>query len=240
MKERFLRLYQNAERENNRVFLDFLEPTSSARVLDLGCGDGSFTLQIGKRIGGSFLFGAEGQKNAVEVCAQRGIKAICVDLNNRIPFKDETFDVVCASQVIEHLRYTDVFVKEVYRLLKPGGYAVFSTPNLAVWHNFLGIFLGWQLWGTAVSDEVVLGNPLQVGYMQPELTPDQGFAHTRLFTYISLKEFLEYHKFRIEKISGVGYFPLPTPIAKVLSKVDPRHSLLITAKVRKIANKKHK
>lgn len=228
------RIYQAYERENNLVFLNLLEPDPSAKVLDLGCGDGNFTLQMGIRIGGRLLYGVEGKQKAVELCEELGIKAFRLDLNNIMPFENESFDVVCASQVIEHLRYTDLLIKEIYRVLTPGGYAVISTPNFAVWHNLICILFGWQPWGTAISDEVALGNPLQVGYKQPECTPDLGFAHSRLFTLRSLKEFLMYHKFKIEKMVGVGYFPLPVTVGRILSRIDPIHSLLLTAKVRKV------
>lgn len=46
-----------------------------------------------------------------------------------LPFDDATFDCVVSFQVIEHIKRDREFVKEVYRVLKPGGVFVVSTPN---------------------------------------------------------------------------------------------------------------
>jgi SAM-dependent methyltransferase len=47
------------------------------------------------------------------------------------PFPDASFDIIIASDVIEHLSDTDVFLKEVFRLLKPDGQFFCTTPNYA-------------------------------------------------------------------------------------------------------------
>lgn len=46
-----------------------------------------------------------------------------------LPFEDESFDCVVSFQVIEHIRRDKEFVREVYRVLKPGGRFIVSTPN---------------------------------------------------------------------------------------------------------------
>lgn len=46
-----------------------------------------------------------------------------------LPFEDESFDCVVSFQVIEHIRRDKEFVSEVYRVLKPGGRFIVSTPN---------------------------------------------------------------------------------------------------------------
>ena len=75
-----------------------------------------------------------------------------------------------------------------------------------------------------------VGNPLfpkSKGYVEhhPE--------HYRIPTYRGLKEMLLHYGFREEKIIGTGYYPLPVLIARLASRLDPRHSVIITAKVRK-------
>jgi ubiquinone/menaquinone biosynthesis C-methylase UbiE len=47
-----------------------------------------------------------------------------------LPFGDDTFDLVTANMVVEHLANPDVQFREVHRILKPGGVFVFHTPNV--------------------------------------------------------------------------------------------------------------
>lgn len=53
---------------------------------------------------------------------------------------DNTFDFVVTFQVIEHIQNDDLFIKEIYRVLKPGGKAIITTPNIKLsltrnpWH----------------------------------------------------------------------------------------------------------
>jgi len=227
------KLYQNAEQENRRVFLSLLDLDSSAKTLDLGCGDGNLTLEISKKIGTSKIYGLEIHGDSAKQCETKGIKTLQHDLNEPMPFDDESFDVVSASQVFEHLSHTDLFIREMYRILKPNGYAIISTPNLTAWHNIICIIFGWQLFGTGISDEITVGNPLQLRYMQKH-SEGLGFSHSRVPTYQGLKELFQYHGFKVEKLVGVGYYPLPVKLGRALSRLDPRHALLLTMKVRKI------
>ncbi|OWY22756.1 class I SAM-dependent methyltransferase [Sphingobacteriales bacterium UPWRP_1] len=57
-----------------------------------------------------------------------------------LPFDDNSFDAAVSFQVIEHIENDRMFVKEIYRVLKPGGLLVLSTPNISMsltrnpWH----------------------------------------------------------------------------------------------------------
>lgn len=61
-----------------------------------------------------------------------GQKVDIVDLNieKKLPYQDGTFDVVTATEVIEHLEDFRAILREIYRVLKPGGVCVLSTPNI--------------------------------------------------------------------------------------------------------------
>lgn len=57
------------------------------------------------------------------------INFVQADLNQPLPIPDESFDVVAALEVIEHLENSYALLREITRILKPGGYAIVSTPN---------------------------------------------------------------------------------------------------------------
>jgi SAM-dependent methyltransferase len=139
--------------------------------------------------------------------------------------------VVHANQVIEHLVETDLFVKEIYRILKPGGYVVISTPNLASLHNLISLMLGKQPFAAHVSNEVIPGNPFDPRKGTRHLSRE--LSHLRIFTHESLKDLFEYYGFKVETLIGVGFYPFPHPISSFLARPDKTHSVYITIKVRK-------
>ena len=219
--------------ENKKAILDMMEKNISAKVLDCGCGGCDFTKMIGRKIGTSDIYGVDIAEKSLQFCEKKNVKYCLADLNKPIPFPNEFFDVICANQVIEHIFETDIFLKECYRTLKwGGGYALISTPNLASFHNIIPLIFGWQPMTSDVSNEFYVGNPLNP--RNKELRGDRKLGHIRLFTYRALKELLKLHGFKIENIVGVGFYPFPNKIAKIISYVDPRHSVYLTAKVRKL------
>jgi len=93
--------------------------------------------------------------------------------------------------------------------------------------------MGFQPPGVFVSDETYVGNLFNPkhGTRRENIHP----GHLRIFTYRALKELFEFHGFKVGKIVGVGCYLLPTPIAKFISKISPKHSVYLTMKVRKEA-----
>jgi SAM-dependent methyltransferase len=58
-------------------------------------------------------------------------------LGGALPFKDETFDLITANMVVEHLEDPATFLADVRRVLRPGGRFLFHTPNYLYWLVFL-------------------------------------------------------------------------------------------------------
>jgi ubiquinone/menaquinone biosynthesis C-methylase UbiE len=223
------RMFDAVDLENRRVLLASVERNQGACILDCGCNDGDFTKQMAERIGTTQVYGIECVEEVARVAEGKGIKVYRTDLNKRLPIEDETFDFVYANQSIEHVYETDVFIKEVYRVLRKGGYAVFSTPNLASLHNVIALVFGKQPFPAHVSNEVIVGTlltPLYYRHLDAQ-------AHIRVFTCDAMKQLFEYHGFRAEKVIGVGYYPFPIALGKLLSRVDKRHSVYLTMKMRK-------
>ena len=65
-------------------------------------------------------------------------------MNKRFPLDNNSIDVITSSHSIEHVTDTDNYISEIKRVLKPNGYAVFSTDNLASWMDIFFLILGKQ------------------------------------------------------------------------------------------------
>lgn len=110
------------------------------KLLDIGCTNGDFSESLIKA--GFDCYGLEFLDKAIEESTQKGIKVSRGSFLERFPFRDSTFDIVFAGEVIEHTIRDDKFLEEVYRVLKPGGLLVLTTPNLVSLGNRLYMFFG--------------------------------------------------------------------------------------------------
>jgi 2-polyprenyl-3-methyl-5-hydroxy-6-metoxy-1,4-benzoquinol methylase len=97
------------------------------RILDVACGTGSI-LRALKRRGYSSLYALEISGYAVGRLNSEGIHARCGMLP-RIAFQDGEFDVVIASQVLEHVIRRRLFAAEIRRVLRPDGRALIFVPD---------------------------------------------------------------------------------------------------------------
>lgn len=101
--------------------------TPEAAVLDLACGNGS-TLRDLKARRFRNLSGMEISEYAVNRLREEGIIMFHGKLPH-VPVGDASYDVVIASQVLEHIIRRDLFLSEIARVLKPGGQAFIFVPN---------------------------------------------------------------------------------------------------------------
>lgn len=197
------------------------------RLLDLGCWDGATLARYIPRA--ATVFGVDRHANAAIEARGRSIRVVRADLNGTLPWRDGAFDVVTSNQVIEHLGDTDVFLRESFRVLRPGGTLIVSTENLASWHNIFSLLLGWQAFSlTNVSHtNPGLGNP--IANLRGGEPLDKGWEHMRIFSYRGLRELLEQHGFELVGMWGAGYYPLPARVGRI----DPRHAAFLTAVARR-------
>lgn len=108
------------------------------RALDLGSGMGDFTAALAEA--GADPVGAEVAEAAIRRARSRhpGLDFRLVPTDGRIPFDDNEFDLVWASEVIEHIADTARWLSEVRRLMKPAGRLLLTTPS----HGRLRVVLG--------------------------------------------------------------------------------------------------
>ena len=219
------RVFRSSEEANRKAILRSLPASRGAALLDLGTHRGAFAVRVATRVGASRVAGVELIERHAAVARERGIDVIVADLDDGLPFPTETFDVVHANQVLEHVRRTDFFLREIRRVLRPHGLACISTNNLASWHNVVSLGLGLQPMPMHVSDEVVVGNPLNPEHRSNHR--DLGRTHLRLFTGRALTELAAYHGLAVERLETVGYYPLPPLLARVAARLDPVHGAFL-------------
>ncbi len=109
------------------------------RVLDLGCRDGALTRAY---TDGNEVVGVDADREALAEAAKLGIETHWADLDEPLPFEDESFDVVVAGELMEHLRDPARFASEARRVLRPSGTFVASVPNAFRLKNRLRFLMG--------------------------------------------------------------------------------------------------
>jgi 2-polyprenyl-3-methyl-5-hydroxy-6-metoxy-1,4-benzoquinol methylase len=116
------------ERIHSR-FISLLTGEKRGKLLDVGAGTGAFSRKL--------------KSEGFEVTAcdinpanflSDGILCKRADLNTAFPFADGEFDYVVGAEVIEHIENPWFFLREIYRITKPGGTVILSTPNLHNWY----------------------------------------------------------------------------------------------------------
>ena len=205
--------------------------------MDCGCNDGEKSIEVAQAMGASNIHGIEVIDYFAKKAEGRGITVTRADLNKELPFPENNFNVIISLEVIEHLHRPETFVKELYRLLRPGGYAIIATENLASWHNIFALLWGWQPFTLSQFSEKksAIGNPwgLDRGENTNPALKYPSYRHCLVLSYRGIKELFEIHGFTIENFLGSGYYPLPPLPARFMSACDPRHSAFLTIKIRK-------
>lgn len=145
------------------------------RALDLGCGEGSFTAELLRA--GARVVGADIAQAALDRARAHHpeLELRKLKLDGPLPFADNEFSLVWASEVIEHVADTARWLSEVRRVLAPQGRLLLTTPA----HGRLRLLVG----GIARYSEP-LGDHLHLyaaGSLR-RLLSDFGFAVTRIAT----------------------------------------------------------
>jgi SAM-dependent methyltransferase len=110
-----------------RLLDRYLPPSNSRerRLLDVGCGTGAMLRDL-ERYG--LATGIEAEDAAVRLCRERGLTAVLRAEAPPLPFEDESFDLVTALDVLEHVDDDVEVMREIERTLRPGGLTLLSVP----------------------------------------------------------------------------------------------------------------
>jgi SAM-dependent methyltransferase len=222
-------LWTDAEEGYRRQILEIVAQAQPEALLDLGCHDGSWTRRLAAAAGPRLrrTSGIEIVEDARREAERKGVEATAADLNEPFPYADESFDLVHANQVIEHVRDLDLFVSEMGRVLRPGGHALVCTENLASWHNIGALILGYMPFSlTNISSRGAIGNPFNLA-STPASELDPAWFHTRVLTGVGLAHLFDVHGLAVVNRFSSGYHPLPSALAERVARRDFRHAAFI-------------
>ena len=113
----------------NLIFEEYLSKTGSItgkKILDIGSGKGNHLVGFSRL--GLECFGIDKRDECVSILDDFTIKECDIE-SERFPYEENAFDYVYSKSVLEHVTNTDNFLSESLRVLRPGGIAVFMTPD---------------------------------------------------------------------------------------------------------------
>jgi 2-polyprenyl-6-hydroxyphenyl methylase/3-demethylubiquinone-9 3-methyltransferase len=185
------------------VFIDrFENDLSSVTVLDVGCGGGLFAEEVARL--GFQVTGIDLSPRSIET-ARRHAKQMGLPITyhpasgEKIPFQDNTFDLVYCCDVLEHVNDPNLVIAESARVLKSGGMYLYDTINRTWLSKFLMITL-MQKWLRVV--------PSDLHDWQKFIPP------------ATLQRILKRHG--LEPFDRIGLIPDMNPMANIKRLVDLR------------------
>jgi SAM-dependent methyltransferase len=191
-----------AQRQARMLAEVLRDRAAPARIVDVGCGDGTATGLAARLNPGHQVIGMDWSADVLRRAGRHGLVLVQAGLDPPgLPVAADSVDVVIMSELIEHLVDTDAALEEVRRVLRPGGALLLSTPNLAAWYNRGLLALGTQPVFSEVSLRGIYGRP---GH--------QVAGHLRLFTRRALTEFLAARGFESVHVAGARYHDVPRPL----------------------------
>ena len=135
-------------------FRHALKYVSDKRVLDIACGDGTYLKQFGNNSLGIDI----SDPNLIK-CQSIGLKVSKADLNSIFPIKDNSFDTVYCSNILEHVDSPMFMLRESNRVLKKDGILVLCVPNEdSIIHWFYDYFEpnGRHLYSFSINNLIAL------------------------------------------------------------------------------------
>ena len=110
-----------------------LQLSAASNVLEIGCGSGRYALQVAGRVGCRIVgvdINAAGVENANHLAAAQNLSSQVTfrvaDVSQPLAFDDAAFDAVFSNDVLCHVRGRLALLREIFRVLKPGGMFLFS------------------------------------------------------------------------------------------------------------------
>lgn len=176
--------FNGYEFEKFKKILPYLKKVKNPKIVDLAGGEGQFYDLLSKYKSDMDYTIVELSQKQRNIAKKKGIKTLSMDLAKKFKFKDNSFDIIIASEIIEHIFDTKYFLSECNRILRKGGILVITTPNIATIGNRLGLLIGNR---PSCIDARVEGSP----------------GHIRAFVKEDLVKLHKDAKLKIIKLVGI-------------------------------------
>ena len=109
-------------------------PNEKIKILDVGCASGGNLKSLDPK---HDLYGIDLSKEAIKTAKERDLKNVFVANAENFPFKDNEFDLIICSDLLEHVKDDQIVLNEIYRVLKKDGKAVIGVPAFnSLWTEF--------------------------------------------------------------------------------------------------------
>jgi 2-polyprenyl-3-methyl-5-hydroxy-6-metoxy-1,4-benzoquinol methylase len=109
-------------------------------LLEFGAGSGTLAKQLNTSHTGGTITGADIRPRPESLPAD--VRWLQADLNNPLPVPDRSYHIVVSTEVIEHLENPRAIFREFYRLLRPDGVLIMTTPNQESVRSIVGLLMG--------------------------------------------------------------------------------------------------
>ncbi|MDX6298939.1 MAG: hypothetical protein QOF53_153 [Nocardioidaceae bacterium] len=195
-----------------RRALDAAGSDEVTRFLDVGCGYGGLSRLVGDYLGAAQVHGVDIDERVVPEAVSKAVEVTLQDASAQpLPFDDGSFDAVMTLGMMDYLVSFDGIVRELNRVICDGGWLLVTLPNLASWHNRLGLLLGYQPRDVEISSEILAG-------VAPGYGGEPPAGHIHIPTTKAFTELMTHHGF--ETVALLGGRPRMNPTHPVLAGVD--------------------
>ena len=201
------KIYSNS---GNNDVLELI-PAGAKYILDIGCGDGANARLLIKR--NCIVDGITISEAEKDIAAEVMREVYVYKIENGLPEKaDAVYDVVICSHVLEHICYPQQLMNDIHRALKPNGTLIVALPNIMHYQS------RWQL---------ARGN---FNYKDAGIWD---YTHFKWYTFITARQLLEQHHFKIKVASVTGELPANTVFKKILPPTLRKYIYSLLIKVSK-------
>ncbi len=185
--------------EMMQYIYDWFFEGMKGKILDVGCSSGNFLAVNPARIQGIDV-----DKDAIKKAVSRGLNARYMNIGQKLGFRGNSFSGIFCSHVLEHLKEPLLALKEMHRVLRPGGKLCLMTPDIKKYG-----FRFWDLYDHLhpFTKDSLDGIVYDAGFRKYEIyhsyIPIRGQGYLIRNKILSIKQVILFHR-ALDKIGISG------------------------------------